>query len=156
MNIEIRYKNLQKEIHVRKLIALAALVLSLALGAPLCAEEVHTNPAGNNVDQFTGKYWLQSSPENLEAYLYGLESAISVELFINNKMIENAKKRGRKPVSTLSPFEKGWVEAFTDVSRKQIVEQVTAWYKEHPDQENVPVLDVIWNQLIMPRLDEKK
>ena len=139
---------------MRKFIIVAVATLSLVWAGQTFAEEVHTNPSGNNVDQFTGKYWLASSPENLEAYLFGLESAISVEVFINEKQIEAAKKKGRKAVSTLSPFESAWIKAFTDVSRKQIMEEVTNWYKAHPDQENLPVLEVIWKYLILPRMAE--
>lgn len=138
---------------MKKVLFIAAIALCLAFGGAQAAE-VHNNPAGNNIDQFTGKYWLNSKLENQEAYLYGIESAISVEVIINEQKMQRAKK-GKKPVSTLSRFEKGWIEAFTDVSRSQIAADVTKWYQDHPDQVDRPVLAVIWHELIVPRLEDK-
>lgn len=138
---------------MKKVLFMVALMLALAFGG-VQAAEIHKNPAGNNIDQFTGKYWLNSKPENQEAYLYGIESAISVEVIINEQKMQQAKK-GKKPLSTLSRFEQGWIEAFTDVSRSQIAADVTRWYQDHPDQVDRPVLAVIWYELIVPRLEEK-
>lgn len=146
-------ETLIKEKSVKKIFLLASLMLALAFGGAQAAE-IHKNPAGNNIDEFTGKYWLNSKHENQLAYLYGIESAISVEARINEQKMARAKK-GKKPASTLSRFEKGWMEAFTDVSREQIANDVTAWYNAHPDEVDRPVLAVIWHELIMPRIEDK-
>lgn len=111
---------------------------------------------GSPVDQFTGKYWVHSLESNRESYLFGIESAIEVEYFINARLAERAAKEGKKPGYMLSPFAKGWMDAFRGVTRKQIANDVTKWYAEHPDQIDKPVLSVIWNELVKPRLGETK
>lgn len=130
---------------------------ALAFGAtPLCAAEAEAPKAANPVEQFTGKYWVGTEQVAKEAYLFGIESAIEVEYFVNEKMAEKAKKAGRKSRFTLSPFERDWMAAFKDVSRKQIVDEVDKWYAAHPDELAKPVLTVIWEELIVPRIESQK
>lgn len=138
---------------LRCLALLAALALPMQSNA---AEAPAVNPAGNPVDQFTGVYWVKSTPDNQKAYLFGIDSAVAVEKFIQNQQAANRAKSGKKPLYTLSPFEKGWMEAFKNVSRDQIAQEVTKWYDEHPDSLDRPVLGVIWYELIAPRLKKGK
>lgn len=121
---------------------------------PAKADKILKNPAGNPVAQFTGEYWLQSTPENKEAYLFGIDSAVAVEKYISEK--SQVGKKGKKQIVTLSPFETGWMKAFENMTRKEIVEEVDAWYKANPDKQNRPVLEVIWYEVIAPRLEENK
>lgn len=141
---------------MKKTLFSLALLCLVSLPGLSVGEEIYSNPAGNPVDQFTGKYWLDSKPENQKAFLFGIDSAIAVEASIHNHQVTAKAKSGKKPVYTLSPFEQGWMEAFKDTSRDQIVEQVDQWYKDHPTQLDRPVLDVIWYELVMPRLNAKK
>lgn len=108
--------------------------------------------AGNPVGQFTGKYWVDTSGSSKEAYLFGIESAITVEYFVNSKMTAKAAKAGKKPAYMLSPFEKGWMEAFRNTTRKEMIDEINKWYAEHPQNLDRPVMDVIWYELIEPRL----
>lgn len=139
---------------MKKLVTGAVLALCLAFCAgPLCAaEEASSEQAPNPVEQFTGKYWVNTELTSKEAYLFGIESAIAIEYYINSRLAAKSAKAGKKPAFTLSPFEKGWMEAFRDTPRKQIVADVDKWYSDHPDQLGRPVLDVIWYQLIAPKL----
>lgn len=153
----IRLKLIFKKEHiVKKIFALLALMAMLACPVLSSAEETRSNPAGNPVDQFTGKYWLDTSVDNQKAYLFGIDSAIAVEAFIHNLQVANKAKAGKRPVYTLSPFEKGWMQAFKDVSRDDIAAEVTKWYKEHPQDLDTPVLRVIWYELVVPRLKQDK
>ena len=85
-----------------------------------------------------------------------MESAITVEYFVNAKMTEKSAKAGKRPVYTLSPFEKGWMKAFRDVNRTEIIKMVDAWYAANPKSLDRPVLSVIWNELIAPRVAAAK
>ncbi|WP_165077014.1 MULTISPECIES: hypothetical protein [unclassified Desulfovibrio] len=114
------------------------------------------NAAGNPVDQFTGEIWVNTSESDKKAYLFGIDSAVTVEYFVNAKMAENATKAGKKPVYTLSPFEKGWMEAFANVSRADAIKMIDEWYAAHPKDLQRPVMSVIWYELIAPRLAAKK
>lgn len=143
-------------------------MLTLALSFPICAAHAAdatetaesagemANPAGNPVDQFTGEYWMKSSPENKEAYLFGIDSALTVEVMINRQQFDKSVMDRKKKQPALSPFVSGWMKAFKDMSRKQIVAAVDKWYQDNPDQLNRPVMGVIWYEVIEPRLDMKK
>ncbi len=132
-----------------------ALIIALS-AAPLLAAEEAAPRSANPVDQFTGQYWVNTTQVAKEAYLFGIESAIEVEYYINWQMAARAAKAGKKPSFTLSRFEKDWMEAFKDITSKQIVEEIDKWYAEHPAQLDKPVLTVIWEDLIVPRIDNRK
>lgn len=151
-----------KECGVKKSILGAILCMALAsfcvpaqaadeLSTPQPAQAVQ---AEDPIGQFTGKYWVTSSPAGKEAYLYGIESAIAVENAISSKSAVKSAKSGKKPVYTLSPFEKGWMEAFKNTTRKEIMDEIDKWYAENPDKENRPVMGVIWHEIIKPRLGD--
>ena len=134
-----------------------ALVLALACVSVQAAESnAAAGMTGNRVDQFTGAVWEKTTESNKAAFLFGVESAITVEYFVNAKMTEKAAKAGKRPVYTLSPFEKGWMKAFRDVNRAEIIKMVDAWYAANPKSLDRPVLSVIWNELIAPRVAAAK
>ena len=132
---------------------------------------------GNPVDQFTGDVWEKTPLREKGAFLFGIDTAVTVEYFINRKMAEKSGdgKRGERPEKgktgektdkagkgkrvhpvTLSPFERGWMKAFKGVERAEIIRQVDAWYKANPDHLDRPVMSVIWHELVKPRLAEKE
>ncbi|MGE9986548.1 hypothetical protein [Desulfovibrio sp. SGI.169] len=132
------------------------LVLALACVSVRAAESSDAASTGNPVDQFTGAVWEKTAESNKAAFLFGVESAMTVEYFVNAKMTEKAAKAGKRPVYTLSPFEKGWMKAFKDVKRAEIIKMVDAWYAANPKSLDRPVLSVIWYELIAPRLAAAK
>ena len=140
-----------------------ALVLALTCAAAQAAPAASTdasapamNAAGNPVDQFTGEIWVNTSESDKKAYLFGIDSAVTVEYFVNAKLAEQAAKSGKKPVYTLSPFEKGWMEAFANVSRADAIKMIDEWYAAHHNDLQRPVMSVIWYELIAPRLAAAK
>jgi hypothetical protein len=42
------------------------------------------------------------------------------------------------------------------MSIEQVIVRVDAYYKAHPDQRNQPVLDAIFQAIVMPRLKEAR
>lgn len=141
---------------MKKVILSLFMAMALLCGAAQAAETDANPKPASPIDQFTGKYWVNSQLTNQESYLFGIESAIEVEYYINSRLAAQSAKAGKKPAFSLSPFEKGWMEAFKDVPRKQIAEEISKWYDEHPDQLDRPVLAVIWYELIAPRLGKTK
>ena len=138
---------------MKKVIMSLSLALLLVLtGMSVQAAEDTANP----VDQFTGKIWQETSDNGKAAFLFGIESAVTVEYFVNSKLTEKAAKDGKRPVYTLSPFEKGWMKAFKGVSRNEIIKMVDNWYASNPKGLDKPVLAVIWYELIVPRLAAQK
>ena len=72
------------------------------------------------MDQLTGAVWQKTPEAEKLAFLFGVETAITVEYFVNGKVVEKATKEGKRPVYTLSPFEKGWMKAFKGMSRASV------------------------------------
>lgn len=110
-------------------------------------------PTGNPIEQLTGEIWMKSSAEIKAALLFGVECAMSIEHAVAKRLDEVNKADGKKKTaaSTLSPFEKAWAQAFKDVPRAEIVENIDTWYAENPDKQERPVFDVIWYELIVPK-----
>jgi len=133
-----------------------ALVLALVCVNAQAAESSDAAGMGNPVDQFTGAVWEKTTESNKTAFLFGVESAITVEYFVNAKVAEKAAKAGKRPVYTLSPFERGWMKAFKDVKRAEIIKMVDEWYAANPKSLDRPVLSIIWYELIAPRLAAAK
>lgn len=136
------------------LLLLAALCCPSGLAYAENAVEGQTTQAANPIEQFTGKYWQTSSQTEKEAYIFGIESAITVDYFISQ---EEKKQSKRKRISSaLSKFDQDWIKAFQDVPRKQIVDEINKWYDANPEAINRPVMDTIWYELIVPRLNNSK
>lgn len=157
-----------KEPRVKKSFLRLGLALGLALTCAVAqAAPVATSPddfggdpamnsAGNPVDQFTGELWGNTTESEKAAYLFGIDSAVTVEYYINSHLTDKAAKAGKKPVFTLSPFEKGWMKAFSNVSRTEVIKMVDDWYAAHPKDLQRSVMSVIWYELIVPRLAAPK
>ena len=139
---------------MKKSVLCLALSLALVLAfAPVRAAEntpEAENSKANPVDQFTGAAWQKTPEAEKLAFLFGVETAITVEYFVNGKIAEKATKEGKRPVYTLSPFEKGWMKAFKGVNRAEV-----AKYTANAQQLDRPVMSVIWREIIEPRLNAK-
>lgn len=135
---------------MKKIVLSLALALILSCNVAQAAQSQAVG-AGNPVELLTGKVWVETPESNKAAFLFGLETAIAVEHAVNTQMVERSAKTGKRPVSNVSPFEKGWMQAFKNVDRKDIVMMVDNWYAANPDKLPRPVMDVIWYELIEPR-----
>lgn len=137
--------------------AAAALVLCavMALPALSAAPAAGTAPAAK-ADQGTaarqtkaadvnGHVWQDSDNAAKLSFLLGVENAIAMEYALAQAL---AGQQGR-PVA-LSPFQQGWMTAFQDSPRQQIVNRIDAFYTAHPDQRDRHVFDVIWTDMITP------
>ena len=94
-------------------LCLAAALVFGAAGVQAADQDKGNNP----VLQFTGSVWQKSSLDNKLSFLFGMDTAIVTEYFVNSREAELAAKNGKMPVSNLSKFEKGWMKAFKDVKR---------------------------------------
>lgn len=145
---------------MKKSVVCLALSLALVLAfAPVRATEIMPeaeNSKANPVDQLTGAVWQKTPDAEKLAFLFGVETAITVEYFVNGKLAEKATKEGKRPVYTLSPFEKAWMKALKGVSRAEVAKMVDAWYAANPQRLDRPVMNVIWREIVEPRLDAKK
>ena len=104
------------------------------------------------VELLTGEVWQQSQPDNKRAWLFGIDTAVDIEKAVNEKMQSQGKRAKSLP---LSPFVTTWMAAFDNMNRNDIIEAVDQWYTAHPDQLSRPVMDTIWYEIIVPRIDQK-
>ncbi|MEG2173361.1 MAG: hypothetical protein RRY29_08880 [Desulfovibrionaceae bacterium] len=107
----------------------------------------------NPIEQLTGDIWLNSTNDVKKALLFGVDCAVSIEQAVAKRFQELDKDTKKKiaAMSTLSPFEQGWAQAFQGVPRGEIVESIDTWYAQNPDKQQRPVFEVIWYELIMPK-----
>ena len=124
--------------------------------ASSAAQGEFQNTPRNRIEQLTGKVWLESSSDSKKAVIFGIETAIDIERMINDRMTTNAVRAGKRPSTNLSPFEIGWTKAFKDVLIADIVKAVDDWYAAHPGNENRLVMEVIWDEIVTPRLGTGK
>ena len=139
---------------MRKWLCLSVLALCLwAVSAE--AQDLKTGNT-NPVDILTGELWQKSSPEEKRAFIFGVDTTVTVEYYVNDTIQDKAKKKGSKAKHTLSPFERGWMKALHEMPRKDLIAAIDAWYEAHPDRIERPVMGVIWFEIITPRLGEGK
>ena len=86
---------------MKKSVLCLALSLALVLAfAPVRATEImpeaDTSKA-NPVDQLTGAVWQKTPEAEKLAFLFGVETAITVEYFVNGKVVEKSDQRRQAP-----------------------------------------------------------
>ena len=86
-----------------------------------------------------GEMWMRSSPEIRKAFLIGAGNMVALEKAY-------AKKKG----IALPPASAKLEASVQAMSLDQISDRVTQYYKAHPDQQHVPVMGVIWVDIVKP------
>ena len=145
---------------------LTAFLLALFLAVPAASQAAgQENAPGTASSAAQGEFQntprnriekLESSSDSKKAVIFGIETAIDIERMINDRMTTNAVRAGKRPSTNLSPFEIGWTKAFKDVLIADIVKAVDDWYAAHPGNENRLVMEVIWDEIVTPRLGTGK
>ena len=128
-------------------------LLSLSLAAMLVsgtmAQAAETAPstasASAKVDLSfpDGENWAPATEREKMAYLLGIRDMAAAEYQLTGP---NPKRR------TL--VEK-WVESLDGMTLRQIMETVDAYYKANPGQQQKPVFEVVWFQLVQPKAGTK-
>lgn len=137
---------------MKKFLVCLTVIAALLTWGPAYSEDAPITNPGNPVEQFTGYLWQKSTENEKQAFIFGIDTAIAIEYFISKKSVTKAAKAGKKPVYTLSPFEKGWMQSFKNITRAELVNMINSWYEKNPDKLDRPVLNVIWYEIIQPNL----
>lgn len=105
-----------------------------------------TAPAPAKVDLSfpSGENWSRATEREKMAYLLGVRDMAAAEYQLTGP---NPKHR------TL--VEK-WVEALDGMTLRQIMEVVDAHYKAHPDKQQQTVFEVVWFQMVEPKVGPAK
>ncbi len=145
---------------MRKIIGLFILALALSV-CQAHAEETNVS----KTPLLTGEIWMKSSPEEKRAFLFGVDTAIAIEYTIDEEFKahqkEAKKESGKEKVrkrhrSFLSPFERGWINGLKDVPRKDVIATVDSWYAKHENSLDRPVMQLIWEEIVEPRLAQNR
>ncbi len=110
--------------------------------------------AQNPLKQLTGDVWMASTEESKQALIFGVECAVSMEYAIaEHKAKQNTSFTDEESiVNALSPFAKNWILAFENVDRSQIVNEINAWYTTHSQDKESFVFQILWKNIIQPKL----
>lgn len=111
-----------------------ALALGLAMPAPVAAQ--------SSPPVVAGKLWLESSPEVRRAFLLGAANMIALEKAHASRM--------ETPPSTAAAEAEGALRA---LSLDQLSERITRWYQANPGRQDVPVMGVVWLDVVKPAID---
>ena len=95
---------------MKKSVLCLALSLALVLAfAPVRATEIMPeaeNAKANPVDQLTGTVWQKTPEAEKLAFLFGVETAITVEFFVNGKVVEKLQKKANALCTPFRPLKK--------------------------------------------------
>ena len=109
---------------------------TLALLAALSVPPVWAQQPSVVVD---GKLWLSSSQEVRKAFLVGAGNMVAMEAAYS-------MKKGTPPPVAGAMAAK----ALDALTLDQVSERVTRWYEGNPDRRSMPVLGVIWIDMVDP------
>lgn len=130
---------------------LFAILLFLSVMSFACLTGVKAAEPVAPTQNLTGTLWQKMDNEAKLAFIYGIETVIGIDDYIQQLFDKQNAKSPKKARTVLSPFEKGWMNALKDTTRGELIEQVDAWYKANPDKESRPVMDMIWYEIIEPK-----
>jgi hypothetical protein len=109
--------------------AAIALLAGLMVSVPAAAQQVVVD----------GEMWLRSSPEIRKAFLVGAGNMIALE-----KAYATRKGTAQPAAGAMAG------KAVEGMSLDQLSERITRWYQTNPQRHDVPVMGVIWIDLVKP------
>jgi hypothetical protein len=88
----------------------------------------------------TGEHWSKATDTERRAYVLGILNMAMVEYQLSGP---NPKHRTTVPKL---------VKALDGMAVPQIVETIDAYYKANPDKQQQPIIEVIWFQMVAPKI----
>lgn len=101
--------------------------------------------AERSPELLTGDLWQTMSPDAKIAFVWGIGNLVEYE---------RARTRSRPPGA--ESFIPLLVKGLSGKPINDVVEQVDAYYMTHPDQVKRPVVDAIFQALVLPALKAEK
>ena len=94
----------------------------------------------------TGDVWQRMSADAKVAYILGLGNLVEYE---RHQLVES-------PPAASKSFLPHLARGLSGISVNEVVSRVDAYYATHPDQLNRPVVDTIFQAIVLPRLKAAK
>jgi hypothetical protein len=90
----------------------------------------------------TGEEWQTLQPDTKIAFIWGIGHVVTIE---ENVITRHPELRRQGFVAKLA-------EGLRGVPMNAIIQEVDTYYQKNPDDLDLPVLRVIWSQLVKPKL----
>lgn len=119
-------------------------ILLLPFGFKAFSEETIQQAIEKEMPLLRGDMWIKMDPDSKVAFVWGAGHVVTIEEVIMQ----------RYPELQRDSFVMKVVEALTNspVKMNDVVAVVDKFYLENPDKLNTPVMGVIWDQLIKPKI----
>jgi len=98
----------------------------------------------------SGNTWQMLSRDNKIAYIWGIGNLVELE------RTNFETQQPQPPADDRKSFIPYLAYGLRGMSIQQVIEHVDTYYMTHPDQRNQPVLNAIFQAVVMPRLREAK
>ena len=138
----------------RTVLVAAGLILMLEAGIPAQAADTAkpamtpTSPAVTSIKEEwlipTGVHWMKSTEVEKQSYVLGILNMAMVEY-----QLTGAAPRHRTSVP-------GLLKGLEGMTVFQIVDAMNNYYKVNPGNQQKPVIEAIWLQIVKPKLDQSK
>lgn len=134
---------------MKKSVLTLSLIAGLAIWTPVQAAEpaAPSSAYANPVRELPfpgGKEWPTATEREKMAYLLGILNMAMVEY-----QLTGPDPKHRTTVEEL-------VESLDGMTLRQIMEAVDAYYQANPDQQQRPIFEVIWFEMVEPRVAASK
>jgi len=123
-----------------------SLIASLTgVGVALAAGEKTPSDLSKELQEMpvlTGKQWQTLRPDTKIAFIWGIGHVVTIE--------ENVMQR--HPELKRQGFTAKLAEGLRGVPMDAIIQDIDAFYQKNPEDLDLPVMRVIWSQLVRPKL----
>jgi hypothetical protein len=89
-----------------------------------------------------GEQWQALQPDTKTAFIWGVGHVVTIEEHVIMRHPEMQRK----------DFVAKLAEGLRGVPMKSIVQEIDTFYRENPDDLHLPVMRVIWAQIVKPKL----
>jgi hypothetical protein len=126
-------------VQVISICSVVLLALGLAGGKSVAA-------AAPEPELLTGELWQRMSPDAKVAYILGLGNLVEYE---RHQLVES-------PPAASKSFLPHLARGLSGISVNEVVSRIDAYYTAHPEQLKRPVVDTIFQAIVLPRLKAAK
>lgn len=130
---------------VTRFCCVLSLVVSLSgIGLALAADEKTPDPAKElkEMPVLTGEVWQTLRPDTKIAFIWGVGHVVTIE--------ENVMQR--HPELNRKGFTAKLAEGLRGMPMETIIQDLDSYYQRNPADLDLPVMQVIWTQLVKPKV----
>jgi len=131
---------------ITKLCCMLALLAGLAGGGIAFAAhdtaQLDTSKELKEMPVLTGEQWQNLHPETKLAFIWGIGHVVTIE--------ENVQQR--HPELQRKGFVAKLAEGLRGVPMNDVMQTVDTYYRNNPEDLDLPVMRVIWREIVKPKL----